>query len=148
MSICHSALPGCHCLLPLTIEEADVPRQGSTRRMRLQPGPGLSPSGKGPCLRSCKRSEVGHSILSSPGLAQGQARSGKQEGTHSGKARSPAKRRRASQQGLLGARCSSALWRSGSRRMNSGFSRLSFQRLKCLPPPHFQRAKPVEPRNH
>ena len=33
---------------------------------------------------------MGRGILSSPGLALGQALSGKQEGTHSGKARSPA----------------------------------------------------------
>lgn len=45
---------------------------------------------------------MGHGILSSPGLALGQALSGKQEGTHSGKARSPANAKAAQQAGPAG----------------------------------------------
>lgn len=45
---------------------------------------------------------MGHGILSSPGLALGQALSGKQEGTHSGKARSPANTKAAQQAGPAG----------------------------------------------
>lgn len=45
---------------------------------------------------------MGHGILSSPGLALGQALSGKQEGTHSRKAKSPANVKAAQQEGPAG----------------------------------------------
>lgn len=45
---------------------------------------------------------MGHGIPSSPGLASGQALSGKQEGTHSRKARRPANTKAAPQEGPAG----------------------------------------------
>lgn len=85
-------------------------------------GRGLACPQAGESLSQILREKcVGHGIPSSPGLALGQALRGKQEGTHSGEAKSPASVKGAGKQGVLGARCSLAQWRSGTQRDELGF---------------------------